>query len=76
MDIRDRQKIFDLFKHERFDMIIHCAAQPSHDKPMYLSGRQRSQTQGLVLDGDGLALTLAVEQPIMCGLILSQAPTL
>jgi CDP-paratose 2-epimerase len=32
MDIRDRQKILDLFKHERFDMVVHCAAQPSHDK--------------------------------------------
>ena len=32
MDIRDRQKILDLFKQERFDMVVHCAAQPSHDK--------------------------------------------
>src|SRR5271169_2991203 len=32
LDIRDRQKILDLFKLERFDTIIHCAAQPSHDK--------------------------------------------
>jgi CDP-paratose 2-epimerase len=32
LDIRDRQKILDLFKQERFDMIVHCAAQPSHDK--------------------------------------------
>ena len=32
MDIRDREKILDLFKREKFDVIIHCAAQPSHDK--------------------------------------------
>src|SRR5215472_16187830 len=32
IDIRDRQKLLDLFKQERFDLIIHCAAQPSHDK--------------------------------------------
>ncbi len=32
IDIRDREAIFDLFKHNRFDFIIHCAAQPSHDK--------------------------------------------
>ena len=32
LDIRDRQKLLDLFKQERFDLIIHCAAQPSHDK--------------------------------------------
>ncbi|MFM1942311.1 MAG: hypothetical protein RI897_1293 [Verrucomicrobiota bacterium] len=32
LDIRDREKIVDLFKRERFDQIIHCAAQPSHDK--------------------------------------------
>lgn len=32
LDIRDREKVLDLFKSERFDLIIHCAAQPSHDK--------------------------------------------
>jgi len=32
MDIRDRPRILDLFKRERFDLIVHCAAQPSHDK--------------------------------------------
>lgn len=31
-DIRDRDAIMDLFKNERPDLIIHCAAQPSHDK--------------------------------------------
>src|ERR1700720_458987 len=32
LDIRDRQGIFALFKEYRFDAILHCAAQPSHDK--------------------------------------------
>jgi CDP-paratose 2-epimerase len=32
IDIRDRQRILQLFQEERFDLIIHCAAQPSHDK--------------------------------------------
>jgi CDP-paratose 2-epimerase len=32
MDIRDRQGIRDLLRHERPDLIIHTAAQPSHDK--------------------------------------------
>ncbi|ABW33309.1 NAD-dependent epimerase/dehydratase family protein [Acaryochloris marina] len=32
IDIRDRQSIFELFEAEKFDLIIHCAAQPSHDK--------------------------------------------
>jgi len=32
IDIRDRQRVFELFEQQRFDMIIHCAAQPSHDK--------------------------------------------
>ncbi len=32
IDIRDRQPVFDLFQQHRFDLIIHCAAQPSHDK--------------------------------------------
>lgn len=32
MDIRDRRGILELFRQERFDVIVHCAAQPSHDK--------------------------------------------
>ncbi len=32
VDIRDRQKVRDLFERERPDFIIHTAAQPSHDK--------------------------------------------
>ena len=32
LDIRDRDKVLELFKREKFDLIIHCAAQPSHDK--------------------------------------------
>ncbi len=32
LDIRNREEIVSLFKANRFDMIIHCAAQPSHDK--------------------------------------------
>jgi len=32
LDIRDREKILLLFRQERFELIIHCAAQPSHDK--------------------------------------------
>ena len=31
LDIRDRPGILGLFKSMRFDLIIHCAAQPSHD---------------------------------------------
>ncbi|MFH1539731.1 MAG: NAD-dependent epimerase/dehydratase family protein [bacterium] len=31
IDIRDRKRIFDFFKEHRPDVIIHCAAQPSHD---------------------------------------------
>ena len=32
VDIRDRERIFKLFTKYSFDLIIHCAAQPSHDK--------------------------------------------
>ncbi|QEF96495.1 CDP-paratose 2-epimerase [Stieleria maiorica] len=32
IDIRDRDAILDLFKNEPPDLVIHCAAQPSHDK--------------------------------------------
>lgn len=32
IDIRDRESINDLFSSYRFDLIIHCAAQPSHDR--------------------------------------------
>lgn len=32
LDIRDREGLSNLFKHEGpFDLIVHCAAQPSHD---------------------------------------------
>jgi CDP-paratose 2-epimerase len=32
LDIRDRQELEDLFIENHFDLIIHAAAQPSHDK--------------------------------------------
>jgi CDP-paratose 2-epimerase len=32
LDIRDRSGLETLFRAQRFDLIIHCAAQPSHDK--------------------------------------------
>jgi CDP-paratose 2-epimerase len=32
LDIRDREGIMALFREHRFDLIIHCAAQPSHEK--------------------------------------------
>jgi CDP-paratose 2-epimerase len=32
IDIRDRQSLFKLLQENSFDLIIHCAAQPSHDK--------------------------------------------
>ncbi len=32
LDIRDRHAVADLFRAERPDLIIHTAAQPSHDK--------------------------------------------
>ncbi len=32
IDICDRNAIFDLFSKQRFERVIHCAAQPSHDK--------------------------------------------
>jgi CDP-paratose 2-epimerase len=32
VDIRDRIALETLFRSQRFDLIIHCAAQPSHDK--------------------------------------------
>jgi CDP-paratose 2-epimerase len=32
LDIRDREGVFELFNANPFDLIIHCAAQPSHDK--------------------------------------------
>ena len=31
VDIRDREKIEEIFKAHPFDLVIHCAAQPSHD---------------------------------------------
>lgn len=32
LDIRDREGVFSLFEQERFDAVVHAAAQPSHDR--------------------------------------------
>jgi CDP-paratose 2-epimerase len=32
IDIRNRELLNELFQELRFDLILHCAAQPSHDK--------------------------------------------
>ncbi len=32
IDIRDRQRVFELFETNPFDLIIHCAAQPCQNK--------------------------------------------
>lgn len=32
LDIRDRAGLFTLFQEQPFDLIVHCAAQPSHDR--------------------------------------------
>lgn len=32
IDIRDRERVFALFRLHRFDLVVHCAAQPSHDR--------------------------------------------
>ena len=32
LDIRDRDALDALFREQRFELIVHCAAQPSHDK--------------------------------------------
>ncbi len=32
LDIRDRKAVFDLFENGKFELVVHCAAQPSHDK--------------------------------------------
>ncbi len=32
LDIRDRAAIEELFRAHRFELVVHCAAQPSHDK--------------------------------------------
>jgi CDP-paratose 2-epimerase len=32
LDIRNREDIFRFFSEHKFDAVIHCAAQPSHDK--------------------------------------------
>ena len=32
VDIRDRNTVMEVFADRAFDLVIHCAAQPSHDK--------------------------------------------
>ena len=36
LDIRDRPRLTDLFRNRRFDLVVHCAAQPSHDKAAHI----------------------------------------
>lgn len=31
IDIRQRERVFQFFRDHEFDLVIHCAAQPSHD---------------------------------------------
>jgi len=31
IDIRDKEKVEEIFQNNQFDIVIHCAAQPSHD---------------------------------------------
>ena len=32
LDIRDREGLMAFFRRHRFDLVVHCAAQPSHDR--------------------------------------------
>jgi CDP-paratose 2-epimerase len=32
LDVRDRESVFRLFHEQPFDLVVHCAAQPSHDR--------------------------------------------
>jgi len=32
VDVRDRAAVLDFFRATRVDLVVHCAAQPSHDK--------------------------------------------
>ncbi len=32
IDIRDRATVLEFFRTHRFDLVVHCAAQPSHDR--------------------------------------------
>jgi CDP-paratose 2-epimerase len=32
IDIRDRAAVLEFFRAHRFDLVVHCAAQPSHDR--------------------------------------------
>jgi len=52
-DIRDRSTMLDLFEKWRPDLIIHCAAQPSHDLAEHQPG---SLEQDLVLSRANLSL--------------------
>src|SRR5258708_22199009 len=44
-DIRDRAALEALFRAHKFDLIVHCAAQPSHDKADRKSTRLNSSHQ-------------------------------
>jgi len=38
-DIRDRAALDELFRSRRFDLIVHCAAQPSTTSPRHSHSR-------------------------------------
>lgn len=45
IDIRDRKQIIELFNSIKFDVVIHTAAQPSHDKAASIPFDDLKQTQ-------------------------------
>ena len=40
LDIRDREGVMALFREHRFDLIVHCAAQPIAANKFYLRARK------------------------------------
>jgi CDP-paratose 2-epimerase len=35
VDVRDRRRVFEIFRAQRFDLVVHAAGQPSHDLAAY-----------------------------------------
>src|SRR6267154_1873928 len=66
LDIRDRTAIEELFRTQRFDLIVHCAAQPSHDKAkeIPLKELERRYDYARAEDFAGVAETCRIDQTL------------
>src|SRR6266853_1798763 len=64
IDIRDRAAIEELFRAQSFDLIVHCAGQPSHDKAREIPLKELATRYDYARpeDYDGVAETCRIDR--------------